>query len=328
MTRPLDASDKRPGPDGLPDERTKGIDVIGSAESIIFPALEELFRIRQTTVPFDVRDWEAAEAQIKTEFRERLRDRIVRPLWGTLPRADAPPHAARERMVISRKETEGSEEILRGSTDLLLEDSVVIGEKGIMAMATRPDIRGSLLAGEHVLLGFNTNTTMFNGEQLRLLAEVGAALREGDQEKINTLLALLDPLISNYDRMEHEAKGVEKHEYREQFGALADAASVVDARYMDMLKGMESTNVQIDNSLILGRTAKMLGGQISNSIIVSDGEILLGAHVRLKNTDLVSVDVGHNISVLHVDGRQGSPDFAEAAVEAVKDLPPSPLLNM
>jgi hypothetical protein len=50
MTRPLDASDKRPGPDGLPDERTKGIDVIGSAESIIFPALEELFRIRQTTV--------------------------------------------------------------------------------------------------------------------------------------------------------------------------------------------------------------------------------------------------------------------------------------
>lgn len=98
---------RRPGQgfDSPPDERTKRIDVIGNAETVIFPSLVDIFRIKQRTVTMGQSDWEAAEAQICADYRAELRNRIVEPLWGSLPRLNPSLVVGHERddLVIRKK---------------------------------------------------------------------------------------------------------------------------------------------------------------------------------------------------------------------------------
>jgi hypothetical protein len=324
--------DPRQGFDGPPDERTKKIDVIGGA-NIIFPELEELFRIRRRVVPVGESNWEAAEKQKLVDFRSRLRERIVVPIWGELPRLEASSleeQSGTTGIKIEGKEVGSNDAILKGSADLDIQGSVLIGDNGVLNLAVRPKVQNSLLAGESVLFGLNTNTSMFNEDKLRLVREMCTASTRGEQAQIKELLARIDPHITSYERMAYIARDEQdRMRYQEMFGELADTASVVDTRYVDILRGLESTGVSVDNSVIIGTTGKILGGEITNSILVSDRANLDGAHVKLKNTYLVTVHPGHGISTLYVkDGVVGSPDAAKAAVEAVKDLPPSPLLNM
>lgn len=216
---------------------------------------------------------------------------------------------------------------MESSVGLSLQGSVVIGGSWLFAMAERPTIRNSLVAGEFIFLGENTNTTTLNPAQLVLIAKLGTALSSADKKQIQVLLAGLDRQVEPYDSMAYVARGEEYERYKKKFGELAGIASIFDIRYMNLLTGSESTDVNVDNSLIIGSTARILGGKIANSVIASERWLLNGAHVKLKNTFLVTVD--RNVSPFYVeDGRIGSPDLAKAAVEVVKDLPPSPLLTM
>lgn len=313
------------GFDAPPDERSQRVDVIGNAENIIIPSLRDLLRINAETTSGE--DWERAEREKAARFARTAREGLALPIWGGLDVLKASRlRRANSGPTLVKKDIRGKE-ILYGRKNASLQGCVVITDGPILQESVRPSVKDSLLVGGLILYGSNNNNSPFNPDQLLLMAQLGEAIRDRDQERISEFLSQLDLQALSYDKSTYKPRGNDVDAYKARYGDLATIASIADKRYLDLLQGGETTDVQVDNSVLLGLSARVLGGTIRNSVIAASHGVLANAHIDVENCYFVTGT--YNIDVEYVEkGRRGNPQRALDAVAAVKDLPQSPLLSM
>lgn len=323
MTRPLDASARRPGFDGPPDERAKGIDVIGSAESIAIPAIRKLLALSSLrSGPFG-----SSEDKDRLDIlHSAVRENLKLPIWGSGTEGvsglrqisqDASPASAFTGVDLRE------EDVLHGAKNQVVENSFIFGDYAVLSGAQMPHVKDSLIVGGEVLSGDDDAAT-FTSDHLGLLLEITDGVREGDLEKVKSVIRKFE--MSGYINNMYRHLDTQDGPYS-QYGNYATVAKAIDDAYLPALQKGETVDAYVENSIVFGRHAALrnvLGGRIKDSIIVG-GRILPDAHVYIDNCWLISES-----GELYVPpgGRQGSPGLALEAAAAVRDLPPNPLFSM
>jgi hypothetical protein len=314
-------------PPGTPREVTQnesvnGIDIIGNAMGIIIPKLNILLENDKA---------HAMSEPQKTARDFFIRNNLVTPIWGDTIWGDKTKwtfyptdHEPRKGFTSDEGMLMTGTRILDESASTTLVNGVVISTSSILAAARNPTVKNHLLIGENVLGPIGHHHVTLTKDDLDILTNIADGVRNNDIDQIMNSLIPIDEKLTPPEKAYLGNRMEEDTPYR-KFGNYAEAAEAIDQFYFPELQGGKTINVDIQNSVVYGRSSSLvgvLGGEVSGSIIAGINQPFANAHVTIINSFILTEKGPHYIE----DETYGDPKKAKAAVEAARDLASNPLL--